>query len=1197
MKKRQFFIAAILLAMRITIVQVTLTFILISSLYAGKISGQDILDKKISISADKLEISKVLQKVQLQTGVNFLYSPNTIQADRKISFSVADEKLGIFIDEVIRPLSIDYKVMQDQILLFPAGSSPATGMDGSAGTSPESLQTNYFFLADNIVNGTITDESGSPLAGATVMVKSKKSLVTTTDNTGSFRLDIGSPAAVLVVSYTGFKPQEIRVTASQSIAVKLSVSETSLDAVVVTGYSRQSKRDVTGAVSTVSADVVAKTPVTDVGSVLQGRVAGVSVDAQGGPGDVAVVRIRGFGSNGNNDVLYVIDGVQMRGGSNLVNPNDIETITVLKDPSNTALYGAQGGNGVIVITTKTGKRGLAPKLEYNGYGSWETPIDYPSVLSPQQFADAYFGYLKNSNLTTSDANNIYGTGSSAVLPDYLIERSITPTFLVANEGSAEANSSLYNLSSYRILKANKQGTDWFREIFNPVFSHNHQLTLSGATDKSNYSLGLGYLDNQGVVLATNFKRYSFRVNTEFKPKDWLKIGENVTFSYTQGAGVGGNNHNPSGFLSDLYRRSPLVPIYDIAGNYSGAKGFPVNNIAFVAGGNNPVFGQINGKETYKNYNAGVIGSAFVDIEPQKGLVLESRVGAQFYPYSYHYFLDTFPQNSFSATYNSFTEGSGHSGNLRWTNKLSYDRRIGMHKVSAFIAYEASKGTSRNSQATVTNLLYTTPGYLNLSNGSSNINNPPGGGSAMNTTTSFFGNVNYSYAEKYLLSFVARRDGSSQFGPLHRYGNFFSYSGGWRISKENFLSNVDWISDLKLRVAYGENGNDAIPDHLYEDIYTINPSYSGAFNYSSYDLGGTNDSALLGAGINQLGNPYIHWETNKTTNVGFDAALFKSKLTVSFSWFNRTTKDLLAVVPVSGLLGDGLAPFQNVMRFSNKGIEVELGYNNNFGKVAYDMNFNISTYRNRVEHTDDFEDPLIGGSYGSTHLNLNKSVVGMPVSSFFGLVKEGIFQSGEEYTKYGVTEPGLTGANAAGHFKFRDINGDKKIDDNDRTFIGSPHPKFSAGYNLNVSYKNFDVAIFLQGVWGNKIFNYWRAYTVFPGMQGKGADDTWSPSNTGAKLPVWDKFSAVTKDAAPSDFFVEDGSYLRLKSLQLGYTLPSGRAFNKLRIYVQGYNLATFTKYTGIDPEITTGGVDSYGIDFGGNYPLSTKIIFGVNLGL
>ncbi len=1189
MKKKQL-VATILLIMKITIVQLTLAFIFTFSLYAKETSGQEILDKKISMSVENMQLRKIISKLQNQTGVKFLYSPNTIRADRKISLSVVDKKLGVFISEIIRPLSIDYKVVDDQILLFPANSNAQTVMDSSSETIQD-IQANSFFLTDNIVTGAVTDNNGTPLIGATVMVKSNTSIITTTDNAGKFKLDIGTQAAVLVITYTGFKSQEISVTANQSVSITLSIAENSLDAVIVTGYSKQSKKDVTGAVSTVSSDVISKTPVTDVGSVLQGRVAGVSVDEQGGPGNTSVVRIRGFGSNGNNDVLYVIDGVQMRGGSNLINPNDIETITVLKDPSTTALYGAQGGNGVVVITTKTGKRGAAPKLEYNSYASWESPTTYPKSLSPQQYADAYWNYLKNSNLPLTD--QFYGSGATPMLPDYIIEKS-SGLPIVAAEGSPETNPALYNLLNYRILKTNKIGTDWFRSVIGQSFTNNHQLTLSGATDRSNYSLGFGYLNNKGTLLATYFTRYSLRVNTEFRPTQWLKVGENVEFSYTQGAGT--DNHNPQGTLADLYQRSPLIPIYDIAGNYSGPKGI-VDTKSLHAGGNNPVLGQTNGRKNSNGYNAGMIGSAFVDIEPIKGLIFESKVGAQFYPYSFRFFLDTFPQNVFSAPYNQFSEGGGYSSDLRWTNKLSYDFRIGaLHRISAFAAYESDKNLTRYSSGTTPNLPYTTQGYLNLSNGVPTLNGGPyntvSGGSDNETSTSVFGNINYILADKYLFSFVARRDGSSKFGPLNRYGNFFSYSAGWRVSKEKFMQNISWVNDLKLRGAYGENGNNAIPSGLYQDNYTT----SGYINYSSYDLNGTNNSAFTGAGLFQLGNPYIHWETNKTTNLGFDATLFDNRFTVSFSWFDRKTKDLLAVPPITGLRGDALSPFENIMQFSNKGVELELGYNNKIGKLSYEMNFNIATYRNNVDYISrDSTAHIDGNSYAPTHFSLTRSEVGKPVSSFFGFVQEGIFQSADDYTKYGVTHAGLTSATAAGHFKFKDVNNDGKINDDDRTFIGSPHPKFSYGYNLNLYYESFDLGIFLQGVSGNKIFNYWRAYTVFPGAQGEGADDTWSPTNTGAKLPIWN--SATSDDIKPSSFFIEDGSYLRLKSLQMGYTFPATKAFSKIRFYVQGYNLATFTKYSGIDPEISTGSATNIGVDFGGNYPISRKIIIGINLGL
>ncbi|MFT3935847.1 MAG: TonB-dependent receptor [Chitinophagaceae bacterium] len=1149
-------------------------------LMAHDTKSQNLDEVKVTLELKNETLKSAFHKIEQQTVFRFAYNKKEVDNYNSISLQKSAYTVQQVLEAILANTKLGFKTIHNNIVIFPEEEEK-----NNTASNP--------LPADGSIKGNIINEKGEPVLGASILL-SGASKGTAANSAGDFTINNVKPGKyTLQVSAVGYQNivQSITIADGQSLTLSFTLKEnnSALNEVVVTGYTKQSKRDVTGAVSTISGDIVAKTPVTDVGSVLQGRVAGVSVDAQGDPGSVASVRIRGFGSNGNNDVLYVIDGVQMRGGSNLVNANDIETITVLKDPSITSLYGAQGGNGVVVITTKTGKRGTSPKLEYNAYGSWDSPTKYPKTLSPQQYANAYWNYLKNSNLAVS--NTFYGSGATPVLPDYLIERTGLPV-LAAAEGNPAANASLYNLSSYRILKANKTGTDWFHALLDQSFSHSHQLNVSGATDKANYSMGIGYLDNQGTLLGTYFKRYSFRVNTEFKPAKWLKLGENILFSYTQGSGVSNGNHNPQNLLADLYQRSPIIPIYDIAGNYSGPKDF-ADTRALHPGGNNPVMGQNTSRNNGGGYNAGLIGSAYVDIEPIKNLVFETRVGAQFYPYSFRFFIDTFPQNVFSATYNQFTEGGGYSSNMRLTNKLSYDIVFkSIHRISAFVAYESSKATSRTNQGTVTNLLYTTPGYLNLTNGTYNPVAPQSGSSGFENSTSVFGNINYTLQDKYLLSFVARRDGSSKFGPLNRYGNFFSYSGGWRISKESFMDKFTWINDLKLRAAYGENGNNAIPADLYEDRYTT----TGYINYSSYDLNGTNNSAFTGAGLYQLGNPYIHWETNKTTNLGFDATLFKNRLNISFSWFNRVTKDLLAVPPITGLRGDALAPYENIMQFSNKGIELELGYNNKIGPVRYNMNFNIATYRNNVDYIS--SDPtahIDGNAYAPTHFALTRSVVGKPVSSFFGLVEQGIFQSGDEYTKNGVTHTGLSATNAAGHFKFQDINNDKKINDDDRTFLGSPHPKFTYGYNLDLNYKNFDLGIFIQGVYGNKIFNYWRVNTVFPGAQMEGADNTWSPTNTSAKLPIWN--STTSDDIKPSSFFVESGSYLRLKSLQIGYTFPASKAFSKLRVYVQGYNLGTITKYTGIDPEISTGNATNAGVDFGGNYPISRKIVVGVNFGL
>lgn len=1044
--------------------------------------------------------------------------------------------------------------------------------------------------AQQRVGGLVTDVSGQPLAGVSVRLVGTPSQTSTGDD-GRYVLSVPQAQGTLAFNYQGYSTVEADIGGRNTIDVRLEMSVTDLEEVVVLGYSTQSKREVTGAVSTVSAEVIAQTPVADVGSALQGRVAGVSVDEQGGPGNTGVVRIRGFGTLGNNDPLYVIDGVQMRGSNNLINPNNIESITILKDPSTTALYGAQGGNGVIVITTKTGKRG-APRLEYNSYVGSERPISYPKMLTPQQYADTYWQYLANSGLPQN--NLFYGNGSSPVLPDYIIElQSGNPR--VVPEGDPATDPDLYDLTAYRILKTNKQGTDWFREILVPAFTQNHQLALSGAGEQSNYALTFNYADNKGVVLETFFRRYSLRVNTDYKIKPWLRLGENVEFSYSEGSDM--NNHDPNNLMADLYQRTPLLPVYDIAGNYSGPNGIP-DALALHPGGNNPVLGRKESVKNSKGFNAGVIGAAYAETEPIKGLIFQSKIGVQLYPYQYHYFNDIYPQNIFSSAYNSFSEGGGYSLDWRWTNKLSYDFELnGIHKFSTFVAYESRQYVSRYNGGTAPNLPYTSSDYRYLSNGvplpGQGLYNTVSGGGDRATNLSIFGNINYALLDRYLLSVVVRRDGSSKFGALNRYGTFPSVSAGWRISGEKFMENVKWIDDLKLRAAFGSNGNDAIPSGLTVSQYSQNPFVS------SYDLGGTNNSAQTGLGLYQVGNPYLRWEFNQSTNIGLDAAFFNNALTASFNWFDRTTKDLLYAPPATGLQGDALAPWQNVMKFSNKGVELELGYNGKQkGDFGYDMNLNISTYRNEVRYISQDTAAFISGSnYFPTAFSMNRSVVGKPVASFYGQQVEGIFQTIEEVAAH-ATQTGIDKENpesGLGHFKFRDRNNDGVINDADRDFIGSPHPKFSLGYNLNLNYKQFDLGIFVEGVFGNQLFNYWRAFTRWPGALGAGSEDTWSPQNTHAALPIWEDSGAA--DNVPSDFFVEDGSYLRIKNLQLGYTLTNIKAFNKLRLYVQAYNVATLTGYSGIDPQISTGSPGSIGVDYGGNYPVSMKLLFGLNIGL
>lgn len=1061
------------------------------------------------------------------------------------------------------------------------------------------------FAQQTVTGKVVSNNDNNPVAGASIIVRGTKTGARTDEN-GNFIVVLPPNKSVLVISSIGFKQQELTATGNAALLIKLIPENAVLNEVVVTGYTQQSKRDVTGAASTLSADIISHTPVTDITTALQGRVAGVNVDDQGGPGNAGVIRIRGIGSLGNNDPLYVIDGVQVRVGgatgsqniASLLNPNDIESLTILKDPSLTALYGSEGSNGVIVITTKTGKKG-EPRIEYSTYIGEQMPVKYPTMITPQQQADALFKSYVNSG-QSFPYSSFYGSGTNPMLPDYIIEGP-TPNMGVSKTDPA-ANPALYNFLSYRILQANKSGTNWWKTLFKPSFIQNHQLSISGATDKSNFAVTFGYLDDQGTLLNSYFKRLSLRVNTDFKIKPWLRIGENVEFSYTTNNTISTSNldNNQGNFNNDitnLYALSPLLPTHDIAGNIAGTGGASI-----ILGGSNPLISRTNSVNA-KNYTESVIGSSYIQIEPIKNLTFQSKIGAQFVPNQYHAFNDSFPQEPIPSHTTYYYEGNSSYTDWRWLNKIAYSISINdIHKISAFIAYEARELKARYSNVVMTNLISNQPNFQYLSNGILNPNFPPSGSGSIQTGISEFGNVTYSLMDKYLFSGTLRNDGSSIFGIKRQYGTFPAASIGWRISEEKFMENIKWINDLKLRGSWGKSGNDAIPPGKQFGLIRANdPIYGG------YDLGATNISQVLGAYASQTGNPNIHWETNVTTNLGFDAAFLNNSLTASFNWFNRKTNDLLYEPPYPGTAGAAAAPFQNIMSFTNKGIELELGFKSqNSGKFNFDMNFNISSYKSNVDYINGDSTTSTTfidlATFAPTHYNLTRSMVGHPVSSFYGYVFNGIYQNLQD-VQNSPTQPGISGASGVGHFKFKDISGpngkpDGKIGSEDQTFLGNPNPKFSFGYNVNLYYKKFDLGLFVQGVYGNKIFNYWRSFSVWPGMLGSGSLDTWTPAHTNAKLPIYTQDGINNNnDNVPSSFFIEDGSYVRLKTIQLGYTFPSGKSFRSLRIYLQAFNLLTLTKYTGIDPEVNNGNPGTLGIDFGTQYPNSRKILFGVNLGL
>jgi TonB-linked SusC/RagA family outer membrane protein len=1161
-------------------------------------NSQELNDVRVSLELRNEPLRTAFTKIEQQTDFRFAYNRQQVDNYRSISISRGDYTVEKALELMLVNTRLLYRRVNNKIIVYRAD-------DSMAGRTAGEMQALVAAQSGGTLKGKVTNDKGEPVVGASVLL-SGVDKGTSAGLTGDFTLAEIKPGKYSVqVSAVGYQNivRDVTIADGQVLEInfQLKPGGNALNEVVVTGYSRQSRRDVTGAASTISADVVAQTPATDMTGVLQGRVAGVTVDGQGGPGAPQVVRIRGIGTLGNNDPLYVIDGVQMRVGTNtgngsmnianLFDPNDIESITILKDPSLITLYGAEGSNGVIVITTKTGKLG-APRLEYNGYIGQETPRHLPKDITPQQQANAYFGSFANSTPAQTPPTSLFGTGATPVLPDYIIEQTGQDNIGVM-AGDPAANPALYNRDNYRILQANKSGTNWWHQLFRPAITENHQLSLSGATDRSNYALTMGYINDQGTLLNSYFTRYSLRVNTQFKVKPWLRVGENVEMSFATQNTVGRGFNND---LASLYEISPLLPTHDIAGNFSGTK-----NASFLG---NQVGNPLTDRTLSKNahsYNQSIVGAAFIEAEPVKGLVYTNQISFQFLPTEFHVFGDTVPQDPGGATLNTFQEGGGYSTDWRWLNKLAYSTSFGgIHRLTAFVAYEAHELAIRGYSGLTGGLPYTDPSSQYLGQGNPNVFTSVVSGSGdKQTDASYFGNFTYSLMDKYLLTGTLRRDGSSRFGPDKIYGTFGAASAGWRISQERFMEKITWINDLKLRASYGSAGNNAFPAGQYQSLYSDN-----SFGY--YDLAGTNTSSMVGAYPYQIGNPGLHWETNLTTNLGFDAALFNNRLTASFNWFDKRTNGLIYQPPSPGTAGSALSPYLNIMNFTNKGIELELGYNNHIGKLRYEMGFNIATYRNRVNYIDGLDSAFIaGGAYGSGNGTfLTRSVVGRPVSEFYGYVSQGFFQSAQDVSNHADQSIfGVTAANGAGHFRYKDLNKDGTINLNDQTFIGNPNPKFTYGYTLNLYYKNFDFGVLLQGVYGNQIFNYFKTVSLFPngaisGQGGiiQGALDTWSPSTPNAKLPIYTQNTGVN-DLSPSSYFVESGSYLRVKMMQIGYTFPKNRAFSKMRIYVQGYNLFTFTHYSGIDPEVSDGNPSNIGVDYGTAFPISMKLLFGVNLGL
>ncbi len=999
--------------------------------------------------------------------------------------------------------------------------------------------------AQQQLRGNVVDEAGAPLAGVSIKVKNSN-LGTSSDNQGNFELNNVARGAVLDISYLGYVTQEVVIQDYTPKSIVLLVKRDALDEVVVVGYGTQKKKELTGSISSIKSTDLEKVAATSFTGAIQGKVPGVTItQTTGAPGGAASVRIRGVGTTGGNQPLYVIDGFPVGGGGvaingssdnvdgmAIVNPNDIESVEILKDAAAASIYGARAANGVILITTKRGKDGVAT-AEVNAYTGIQSLWKQPKFLNAEQFATL--------------ANELYTNSKMAPNPEW------------ANPAGLGV------------------GTNWIDEIFRSAPIHNIDLSITGGNQKVKSALSLGYRDQQGTIIETRNRRYTGRANVDVNVNEKLKVGGSMAFSYIDGKGQR-NEDFRLGIFNLAQQFYPTLGREDVV---SGSSAY------YSTQGDNPYLRAKSLDNFVRNMR--LYGNAFAEYEIVHGLKFRSSLGLDFASVRNHSWEPKVQRGFYSNPEASLTENQSQGLNWLIENTLNYNKDFGDHRISAVVGQSAQKNT--NDWMTVV-----ARGFQNESlqviNGSSDANRKATGTGSVYSLASYLGRVNYNYRDRYLFSASIRRDGSSNFGPARKWGNFPSVSAGWNISDESFFDNTGFVNSLKLRSSWGQLGNDAI----------------GAFGYSStlgigrvvdnYILG-TGQGLVTGAGMIRPGNESLKWETSEQLNFGADFTFLKSKGYATLEYYIKDTRDMLVSLPVSLEAGFESAPSVNGGKIRNSGFEFLVGYASG-GEFKYDVSINMSTLRNEVLSLG-AGNPISGPIVGFTSMNSSYTQVGQPIGYFRGYVVDGIYQTDAEVNK--SFQPNAS----AGDFRFKDINGDNVLSDADRIMLGNPWPNMTYGLNMDFSYKGFDLNMLVQGVSGNEIFHVAK-FTTYPmkyfggsGVINASEDimNRWTPENGGNSTPILKYTDLNGNYANLSSFYIEDGSYVRLRNLTLGYTLPGHivektKVLKKLRMYVSAQNLFTITKYSGFDPEIGATNPLASGVD-DGVYPVPRTYMFGLKM--
>ena len=1135
------------------IMRLFLFFMILGVLYSTASVSQS---KRFSLNEKNISVKEVLNLIERQSGYRFFYEDTNLNVDEKLTIKIDDSTIEEVLNQLFEKTGIEYKVMDNNFVVLKL-SNKTNGLNKGE--------------QHKAVSGKVTDTSGAPLPGVSVLVKGTTK-GTITDFDGNFQLHEISTEDILVFSFVGMRTIEMAVAENSQFNVAMAEDAIGIEEVVAVGYGSMKKSDLTGSISSVKGEDLVSIPVRSAAEGLQGKVAGVTITSTGGsPGTAPSVRIRGIGTVNGNDPLYVVDGFP-QSDIGWLNQNDIESMEILKDASAEAIYGSRGANGVIILVTKKGVMSRTHKMNVNldmYYGFQNVTKEF-DMMNAEEFID--YGNLAYTN----------GTGQAWSTP---AEKQAMLTFLKDNFG-------------------NVTGTNWQNEIFQTAPIQNYNVSVSNGTEKTSYYTSLGYMTQDGIVKESDFERFSWRTTLDNQLTRWAKLSSNFSVVYQSRRNVVENTIY-NGTIFCALTADPVTPVYrtnlknvpDYLSNLlltdkiDASNPYSFYSPVFFNNRHNPVAQQaVNKDNVWKDIT--FRGGINLDINLTSWLVYKGTVNMSVYRANPEYFTPSYYIGAYQNNIDGYVGNASYLSNYTVIdNLLTFDKTyewFGKQHTTFMLGNSVEMTKSSNFSAGKTGIVTNDESQKVIDAATKTAS--ASGIKSDGYLVSYFGRLFHSWQDKYMLTATVRYDGSSNFDVGNKWGVFPSVSAAWSFAEEDFVKDLigNSLSNGKIRLSWGQIGNQAIDGGAYRSTYSLNSGY--------YLFGG---GFQLAGGKSYMGNPDVKWETTEQTDIGIDIGLFANKLTFSADYFYKKTKDMLLQVPLPQYIGYTNNPWANAGSIENKGIEFNINYRGNIGELKYQLGGNLFSYANKVLSLGGGQ-PLYGVGYDSK--TITKTEVGEPVGYFYGLKTDGIFQSQAEIDNYknAKGEKVVQDKARSGDLKYVDVNEDGLISDADRTSLGSPFPKFTYGLNFGLEYKGFDVSMTFYGVQGNKIMNM-KKLDLYSGTAYYNAPKdlmttAWSetnPSNTQFRITTDNSTNVQV-----SDWLAEDGSYLQLKNLQIGYKLPSvllNKAFMKeMRIWVGAYNLFTLTKYSGMSPEIGDASPLFNGVDIA-FYPQARQYLMGFNI--